>query len=156
VTLGSTIREGDGELLPGADFTAWLTNGGPGTAAVTRVSYLCVPRGAPRTDCEWTSYNQAKEQLSSLGLEEGIDFSLYSFGSGTPIPPGGMGRSGIEALSYRDRFLQEIEDFDIRVEVSDISGDVHEKIMGCVYWAVTSSKKAHSARSRPLGPSQQP
>jgi hypothetical protein len=146
-TLGSTIMEGAGELLPDADFTAWLTNGGPGTAAVTRVTYLCIPRGGSRDAYDWLTFSQAIERLGGLGLEEGADYFLHSFGTGTPIPPGGMGRSGLEVLSYRARFLEEVDDFDVRVEVNDISGDSHEKIMGCVYWAVTTSKKGRLIRS---------
>jgi len=138
-TIGYSTRAAAGELLndPGGEgWTVRLYNGGPGTASIQQVDYWCQSRREEPSRQEWMSLARITHRLADLGLTEGQDYALHWLGEGALVPAGATGRlerDGVEMLSFRSKFREELCVFDIRVRVVDIAGDLHERVLGCIF-----------------------
>jgi len=129
---GFSIRRRPGHIvLPSGEITILLFNSGQGVARFESVEYSIRVR-----DCqydgsdEWLDYNEIRTLLENLGLIEGEHFGLHLLGHGRLAHTDR--ESALEMLSFRREFLDIIELFDIRIRFSDVVGDHHEVIFGCI------------------------
>jgi len=156
-TLGYSTRATIGELLGGSGGPGWtvkLYNGGPGKASIHRVDYWCEPRDPAAPSPEWLSRSAVQQRLGALGVVAGTDYALAWFGAGAPLPEGaaaGVEADGVEVVSFRAPFREALSHFDVRVRVVDVAGDIHERILGCIY--TSSGQTGPTAPSPPMSSS---
>ncbi|MFJ1594600.1 hypothetical protein ACIOD0_30800 [Kitasatospora albolonga] len=121
-------------LLAG-DAPVWrvgVLNGGQHIAVVESWDFQVVRRGG--TDAEaapWTDLSEAVATLTAHGLRSGKDFELVAFGRGFPLT-GTAGYETVLAGAFSRRFVEEIDALHIRVRVTDVVGDSHERVLDCV------------------------
>ena len=79
----------------------------------------------------WLDFEEAYEQLTSIGLEPDIDFVLAQKGKGLPLPAVSSTREGIPLALISAEALDRFDRFDIRVRYRDRVGDIHEMVLDC-------------------------
>ncbi|MFE7568729.1 hypothetical protein ACFU76_17495 [Streptomyces sp. NPDC057539] len=116
--------------------TVTLINAGGGRAVVRSVAYRiqATPQDADRAEVPsgWISWHAAVDALASLGLDWNQDFFLLHLDSGAAIPLSSSTREGMELLALGPRSLGQLSALDIRVRVTDVLGDVHERQLQCI------------------------
>ncbi|MEV4613870.1 hypothetical protein AB0K43_14915 [Kitasatospora sp. NPDC049258] len=135
--LGHTGRVKAG-LAPGGRL-AWvseLLNGGQDTAVVRQIRYLAaltpgadpsLPVHPPR----WRTVEEARAELEAQGLAHGEDFFLPAIGPGWPM----AGQSRLLLGWFTERAMTVVEEMSVNVRVVDRVGDLHERIVRCMYAA---------------------
>lgn len=114
-----------------------MRNGGTHSVAVDEVSYRL--RHRQGWGGEWVSHRSMVAGLEQLSLEIGKDFDLNTIGQGAVLGTVYVGRFSEQATKL-------LEDFEIRVRVTDAVGDRHERTLHCLRGAETELRSA-SARS---------
>lgn len=114
-----------------------MRNGGTHSAAVDEVSYRL--RHRQGWGGEWVGHQSMVEGLERLNLEIGKDFDLNTIGQGAVLGTVYIGRFSEQATKL-------LEEFEIRVRVTDAVGDRHERTLHCLRGAETELRSA-SARS---------
>ncbi|GAA4580303.1 hypothetical protein GCM10023194_08300 [Planotetraspora phitsanulokensis] len=128
--IGFAIDDADALFKPDSDrWRFWLYNAGSGTAVVERFEYYVRFRGdsdAGQLDRDhsgnWVPLAVINDQLRSRGLKDGEDYFLRWSTKGAPVPSA----SGYVAW-FTIRGLAELERFDVRIQVVDGLGDIHER-----------------------------
>ncbi|WP_213012973.1 hypothetical protein [Paractinoplanes toevensis] len=114
---------------PGEALRLAIYNGG-GTAVVTSYMY----RVALNEDAEpssWASYETVRQYMDRANLTEHEDYYFSLVGAGFPLPsPGSIGGAAINHY-VRTAALHRFRVFDIRIQVRDVVGDIHERVLPC-------------------------
>lgn len=130
--------------------TVTLINAGGGRSVVRCATYriraseafsetAAIPAG-------WLSWTRAVESLRALGLDWDEDFFLLHLGAGAAVPMTSTGREGVEVLALGPKALERLVVLDIKVQVADVLGDVHERRLQCIR---PLPNPRHSATSGP-------
>ncbi|GII28786.1 hypothetical protein [Planotetraspora mira] len=133
--IGFSIDDADGLFKPDSDqWRFWLFNAGPGTVVVERFEYYVEFKGdedAGRLDMNdsrsWVPLAVVNDQLRSRGLKDGEDYFLRWNTKGAPVPPASSYKEGGRFAWFTIRGLAELERFDVRIQVMDGLGDIHER-----------------------------
>ncbi|MFJ9033957.1 hypothetical protein ACIRQP_36865 [Streptomyces sp. NPDC102274] len=116
--------------------TVTLINAGGGRAVVRSVAYRirATPQDVERAEIPsgWISWHAAVDALASLGLDRDQDFFLLHLDSGAAVPLSSSTREGMELLALGPRSLGQLSALDIRIQVTDVLGDVHERNLQCI------------------------
>lgn len=80
----------------------------------------------------WLAWGEAVDELRALGLDRDHDFFLLHLGAGAALPMANLGREGVELLALGPRVLERLAVLDVRVQVTDVLGDVHERHLQCI------------------------
>ncbi|MFD4941268.1 hypothetical protein ACFWNT_01730 [Streptomyces sp. NPDC058409] len=116
--------------------TVSLVNAGGGRSVVRSVTYRIRASGPYADGADfpsgWMSWHDAIDSLVALGLDRGQDFFLLHLGSGAAIPMTNVGRDGVELLALGSKALERLAVLDIRIQVTDVLGDVHERDLQCI------------------------
>ncbi|WP_253208495.1 hypothetical protein [Streptomyces sp. YPW6] len=115
---------------------AWrvgVLNGGQHIAVIEKWECRAVLRGAPVAEsaAPWTDLAEAVEVLAAGGLTSGRDYRLIAFGPGFPLVGAG-GYDTVEAGVFSRRCVERVEVLQIRVRVTDVVGDSHERVLDCM------------------------
>lgn len=110
-----------------------IRNGGTHSVAVDEVNYRL--RHRQGWGGEWVSHQSMVEGLERLNLELGKDFDLNTIGQGAVLGKFYIGRFSEQATKL-------LEDFEIRVRVTDAVGDRHERTLHCLRGAETELRSA--------------
>ncbi|MET9592464.1 hypothetical protein ABZY45_16135 [Streptomyces sp. NPDC006516] len=117
------------------DTQAWtvgILNGGQHIATVE--SYDCqvvLAGGDGRTGTRWTDISVAVDELTRSGLVVAEDFQLAELGPGFPL----VGTSSYETVlvgAFSKEFVERVEALHVRIRVTDVVGDSHERIGDCM------------------------
>ncbi|MFD5751569.1 hypothetical protein [Streptomyces sp. NPDC127033] len=116
--------------------TVTLINAGGGRSVVRSVTYR-IRASAPFAEdvaipTSWLTLSQAVDSLTTLGLSRGEDYFLLHLGSGAAIPMTSVGRDGMEVLALGAKAMERLAMLDIKVQVIDVLGDVHERQLQCI------------------------
>ncbi|OKI31911.1 hypothetical protein A6A29_23545 [Streptomyces sp. TSRI0281] len=121
-------------LLKG-DLSAWrvgILNGGQHIAVIEGWDCRLVRRGEPdAADAPWADVSDVLTELTASGLLVTEDFQLIAFGPGFPL----VGTGGYESVlvgAFSQRFVEQVEALYVRVRVTDVVGDSHERILDCM------------------------
>ncbi|HBF83597.1 MAG TPA: hypothetical protein DD420_27830 [Streptomyces sp.] len=127
-----------GELK--GDVPAWrvgVLNGGQHTAVIEAWDCKVVLAGDPaRDDGAWVDVTEAATQLTAAGYVVAEDFQLTLFGQGFPL----VGTASHETAlvgAFSKRLVQGVEALYMRVRVTDVVGDSHERVIDCMKGART-------------------
>ncbi|MFF3834271.1 hypothetical protein ACFYXX_26335 [Streptomyces sp. NPDC002458] len=114
---------------------AWrvgILNGGQHIATVESYECLVVLAGGDnRTDLRWTDISAAVTELSAAGLVVAEDFQLSELGAGFPL----VGTGSYETVligAFSRKFVERVEALHVRVRVTDVVGDSHERTGDCM------------------------
>ncbi|MEU1126375.1 hypothetical protein ABZ371_23115 [Streptomyces sp. NPDC005899] len=117
------------------DAHAWrvgILNGGQHIAAIDSWDCRVVLAGtSPGGDGPWVDVSEAVSQLTAAGLTVADDFQLVRFGRGFPL----VGTAGYETVlagAFSRRFVERVDALYLRVRVTDVVGDSHERIGDCM------------------------
>ncbi|WP_162951933.1 hypothetical protein [Streptomyces griseorubiginosus] len=110
-----------------------MQNGGTHGVAVDEVSYRL--RHRQGWGGEWVNHQTMVQGLERLNLEIGKDFDLNTIGQGAVLGNCYVGRFSEPATKL-------LEDFEIRVRVTDAAGDRHERTLHCLRGAETELRSA--------------
>ncbi|MEU4352904.1 hypothetical protein [Streptomyces sp. NPDC023838] len=113
-----------------------MGNGGAHCVAVDEVSYRL--RHRQGWGGEWVDHQSMVQGLERLHLEIGKDFDLNTIGRGAVLGTVYVGR-------FSEQATKELQDFEIRVRVTDAAGDRYERTLHCLKGAETELRSA-SAR----------
>lgn len=114
-------------LTPGERaWRAGIFNGGQHHAVVERVEYRIVVRGERAG--AWNGHDGLVAALADAGFVYGKDYRMPSFARGFPLAAG-TGHDTIETGTYRQRFVDGIDELHLRLRVTDAVGDSHERVM---------------------------
>ncbi|WP_330237546.1 hypothetical protein [Streptomyces sp. NBC_00525] len=146
--LSWSAAAGNSGELDNSRRTVRLINAGGGRSVVHSVAYQvqvsaqCPESAALRSG--WMTWRATVDSLASLDLARGEDFFLLHLGRGAAIPMTSTGRDGMEILALGPRAMERLAVLDVRIQVEDVLGDIHERQLQCVRPAASSS--------RPSGP----
>lgn len=105
-----------------------LLNGGSHTVVIEAYECRALLRGEDPLDvAPWTDVQGVAEVLTGAGLTVGEDFQLVTVGRFPLVGTGSYETTMLGAFSQR--FVGEVEALHIRVRVSDVVGDSHERIL---------------------------
>ncbi|MEW2175904.1 hypothetical protein AB0890_06120 [Streptomyces sp. NPDC005406] len=128
--------KGHSRELADSSRTVTLINAGGGRSVVHSVTYRIRAAEPFAADAAilpgWLSRPQVITSLTALGLDPDEDYFLLHLGPGAAVPMTNTGREGLELLALGPRALERLTAFDIRVQVIDALGDVHERRLQCV------------------------
>ncbi|MFE4454748.1 hypothetical protein [Streptomyces sp. NPDC056796] len=117
------------------DVQAWrvgILNGGQHIAAIESWDCRVVLAGHDDpADARWVDIDEAVAELSGAGLVVAEDFQLVKFGKGFPL----VGTGSYETVlvgAFSKRFVESVESLYVRVRVTDVVGDSHERIGDCM------------------------
>ncbi|WP_307127781.1 hypothetical protein [Streptomyces sp. B1I3] len=117
------------------DAPAWrvgILNGGQHIAAIESWDCQVVLAGASASgDAPWVDVSEAVTELAAAGLAVAEDFQLVEFGAGFPL----VGTAGYETVlvgAFSRRFVESVDALYLRVRVTDVVGDSHERIGDCM------------------------
>lgn len=151
-SLGWSARESLSRYIKRSRRTIWLNNAGPGRALVHEISYrLDMAEGSatPERDTrgdEWMEWGEVIDRIERQNLKHHKDFFVLHLGVGAGIPAGGLLEQGLEIAAFNERTISRLSRFDIRIQVIDIIGDRHERVIRCL----RIREYAHEARGRTL------
>lgn len=111
-------------------WTASVTNGGPGTCTVLRSEWRYALFDEPIED-RWLSWQDAVEALAQRGLDYGRHYYLLHLGPSAVLP--GNANHRLEIASFSERAVSMLRTVELRIQVVDLVGDVHERIGNCLY-----------------------
>ncbi|MBB2943409.1 hypothetical protein FB565_003122 [Actinoplanes lutulentus] len=113
------------------DVQAWnicFLNAGPGTGVIEEVAYSIEANKYDDTDRNWITFNQAFTALTGLGLVPDRDFHLKWIGAGGyPLVPKTGRRDKHVVAWFTTESLRKFEDFEFRLRIRDMAGDLHER-----------------------------
>ncbi|MET7365175.1 hypothetical protein ABZS61_04990 [Streptomyces sp. NPDC005566] len=121
-------------LLKG-DAQAWrvgILNGGQHIAAIEAFDCRVVPAGETESGAaSWVDVSGAVAELTAAGLVVAEDFQLVEFGRGFPL----VGTGSYETVlvgAFSKRFVEKVDALYVRVRVTDVVGDSHERTGDCM------------------------
>ncbi|MET7303985.1 hypothetical protein [Embleya sp. NPDC005575] len=116
--------------------TVTLRNAGGGRAIVRSVSYRVAAAesyaGRVAAPSDWVHVNVAIGFFEALGLERDRDFFVLHLGAGAAIPMLSTWRDGMEILALNPAAFERLSVVDIRIVVTDVLGDVHQRNLQCI------------------------
>lgn len=123
-----------------AAWTVYFNNGGPGSCVVDEVLYRATFRteAAQRTDQStenWTYLRDVFNILKDKGLEKDKDYALTAIGIGATLPPTKSYQDAKELAAFSTQALRVIMSFEVRIRVTDVVGDTHERVLRCLHAA---------------------
>lgn len=134
--LSWSAWSGQSREVPDSLRTVALINAGGGRSVVRSVTYRLgvSPRysGQATIPSGWISWRAAIEILVALELDWDHDFYLLHLGRGAAIPTTSNPREGMEILALGPKAFERLSVLDIRVQVTDVLGDVHERDLQCI------------------------
>ncbi|MFJ2024116.1 hypothetical protein ACIODW_09975 [Streptomyces sp. NPDC087897] len=114
---------------------AWrvgILNGGQHIAVVDSWECRVVLRGGSgEATAPWTAVADVVSALTAAGLSVGKDYQLIAFGAGFPL----VGTGNYETVPvgvFSQRCVEKVESLHIRVRVTDVVGDSHERVLDCM------------------------
>lgn len=114
---------------------AWrvgILNGGQHIAVIESWECRVVPRGeAGAGAAPWVSVTDVVATLTAGGLSVGRDYQLITFGAGFPL----VGTGNYETVPvgvFSRRFVERVDALHVRVRVTDVVGDSHERVLDCL------------------------
>ncbi|MFI1225407.1 MULTISPECIES: hypothetical protein [unclassified Streptomyces] len=114
---------------------AWrvgILNGGQHIAVIDSWDCRVVLRGKPEgATAPWVAVPDVVATLDAGGLTVGRDYQLIAFGQGFPL----VGTGGYETVPvgiFSQRFVGKVESLHVRVRVTDVVGDSHERVLDCM------------------------
>ncbi|MFF5898492.1 hypothetical protein ACFY8O_21575 [Streptomyces argenteolus] len=117
------------------DTQAWavgILNGGQHIATVESYDCQVVLAGRERrAGTRWTDITVAVEELTGAGLVVAEDFQLAELGPGFPL----VGTGSYETVlvgAFSKEFVDRVEALHVRIRVTDLVGDSHERIGDCM------------------------
>jgi hypothetical protein len=115
---------------------AWrvgILNGGQHMAVIESWDVRVVMQGAEDSaDVRWSSVPDAVAELAEAGFVIGEDFRLIGFGAGFPLTGAAGGHDTVLVGAFSETFAQRVQSFYVRVRVTDVVGDTHERTMDCL------------------------
>ncbi len=116
-----------------AAWTVYFHNGGPGLCVITGIAYRVTFSGDGESNIDhWVSLPDVYNLLSDRGLKRDVDYAFQVLGIGAPLPPGRSSDPKSELMALSTRALSVIQGIDMRVRVTDIAGDSHERTIRCL------------------------
>jgi hypothetical protein len=115
--------------------TLYIYNAGPGRATVRAVRFKFTMADIPAirpshiNSDRWYGWEEIMSRLEDLGLKHKKDYFLRNYGTGTALPPTGQ---GLESLAFNSKALTRIKEFAVLVQVEDVLGDIHERVLRCI------------------------
>ncbi|MEU0101045.1 hypothetical protein [Streptomyces sp. NPDC006267] len=114
---------------------AWrvgILNGGQHIAVIESWECRVVLRGGPGAEAvPWGAVPDVVATLAAGGLSAGSDYQLAAFGPGFPV----VGAGGYETVPvgvFSRRCVERVDAFHVRVRVTDVVGDSHERVLDCM------------------------
>lgn len=134
--LGWSGVKGRSSELADSLRTISLINAGGGRGVVRSVAYR-VQASPARSDnavapSGWESRATAIGSLASLGLTRGDDYFMLHLGPGAAVPMTNVRKEGLELLALGPKALEKLSVLDIRIQVTDVLGDVYERDLQCI------------------------
>ncbi len=133
--LSWAAHRGNSDYIVDSPQTVRLCNAGGGRAVVKRVEYRL--QESPRPDepnprlSPWLDWYATIAALKGIGLRMGQDIHVLELGKGAVIPLTARPSDGIELVSFGARGLERLDHLDMRIQVVDALGDVHERMLQC-------------------------
>ncbi|WP_326631427.1 MULTISPECIES: hypothetical protein [unclassified Streptomyces] len=122
------------------DASGWrvgVLNGGQHLAVVDAWDCRLVLAGqADSASARWGDVDAAVAELTAAGLVVAQDFQIIHFGPGFPLVSTG-GYDTVLVGAFSKRFVRDVEALYIRLRVTDVVGDTHERILDCMKGART-------------------
>ncbi|MFI1383313.1 hypothetical protein [Embleya sp. NPDC020886] len=87
---------------------------------------------------EWVHVDAVVDFFEALGLERDRDFFLLHLGAGAAIPMSSNWRDGMELLAVNAKGRERLSVVDIRLVVTDVLGDVHQRDLASIRPSLTS------------------
>ncbi|MGW2088996.1 hypothetical protein [Streptomyces sp. NPDC001880] len=132
--LGWRAAWTEGLLATGAP--AWrvgILNGGQHMAVIESWDVGVVMPGAEGSDdVRWSSVSDVVAELAEAGFVVGEDFRLIGFGAGFPLMGAVGGHDTVLVGAFSESFAQRVQSLYVRVRVTDVVGDTHERTMDCL------------------------
>ncbi|MBK0371670.1 hypothetical protein I3215_01905 [Streptomyces sp. RB110-1] len=114
---------------------AWrvgILNGGQHIAVVDSWECRVVLRGvSDEASAPWAAVPDVVSTLTAAGLSAGRDYQLIAFGAGFPL----VGTGNYDTVPvgvFSQRCVERVESLHIRVRVTDVVGDSHERVLDCM------------------------
>ncbi|WP_327120126.1 hypothetical protein OG206_25910 [Streptomyces sp. NBC_01341] len=113
---------------------AWrvgVLNGGQHVAVIEAWDCRVVLADCERDDASWVDVTEVAADLTAAGYTVAEDFQLMSFSRGFPL----VGTASHETVlvgAFSKRFVQGVEALYMRVRVTDVVGDSHERVIDCM------------------------
>ncbi|MGW1154599.1 hypothetical protein ACWD45_25345 [Streptomyces rubiginosohelvolus] len=114
---------------------AWrvgILNGGQHIAVIESWECRVVPSGGSGTGtAAWVAVPDVVATLTADGLSAGRDYQLTAFGTGFPL----VGTGNYDTVPvgvFSRRFVERIDVLQVRVRVTDVVGDTHERVLDCM------------------------
>ncbi|MFF2407842.1 hypothetical protein [Streptomyces sp. NPDC058092] len=115
---------------------AWrvgILNGGQHMAVIESWDTRVVMRGADDSaDARWSSVSDTVAELTGAGFAVGEDFRLIGFGAGFPLVGAVGGHDTVLMGAFSESFAQRVQSLYVRVRVTDVVGDTHERTIDCM------------------------
>ncbi|MEU8705804.1 hypothetical protein [Streptomyces sp. NPDC048565] len=113
-------------------WTVGVLNGGQHIATIESCDVLLVLAGGDsRTDSHWSDISAVATELTAAGLVVAEDFQLAEFGRGFPL----VGTGSYETVlvgAFSRRFVERVDALHVRMRVTDVVGDSHERTGDCM------------------------
>ncbi|MFG3409504.1 hypothetical protein [Streptomyces sp. NPDC048142] len=123
---------------------AWrvgILNGGQHIAVIESWECRVVLRGgSDAATAPWSAASDVVATLTAAGLSVGRDYRLIAFGTGFPL----VGTGNYDTVPvgvFSQRCVERVEALHIRVRVTDVVGDSHERVLDCM----RGSRAEHNA-----------
>ncbi|WP_255311811.1 hypothetical protein [Streptomyces sp. PTY087I2] len=114
---------------------AWrvgILNGGQHIAVIESWECRAVLRGGSDVStAPWVAVPEVVATLTADGLSVGRDYQLIAFGKGFPL----VGTGNYETVPvgvFSQRFVERVDALQVRVRVTDVVGDSHERVLDCM------------------------
>ncbi|MEE1769202.1 hypothetical protein PUR34_13825 [Streptomyces sp. JV185] len=115
---------------------AWrvgILNGGQHMAVIESWDVRVVMQDADDSDdARWSSVSDTVAGLVEAGFVVGEDFRLIGFGAGFPLMGAVGGHETVLVGAFSESFAQQVQSVYVRVRVTDVVGDTHERTMDCL------------------------
>lgn len=117
------------------DAESWrvgVLNGGQHIAAIESCDFMVVMAGTGDSSrLRWTGLFDAVAELTEAGLVVAEDFQFSEFGRGFPLVGTGTYETVLVGAFSRE-FVARVDALYVRVRVTDVVGDTHERIGDCM------------------------
>jgi hypothetical protein len=118
-------RAGSIRVTLPARWTVRMTNGGPGACTVRSCEWRYALPGQ-EAEGPWLSWQDAIVGLKASGIAYGRHYYLINLGPGAVLS--GNASQQLEIGSFSERAVSVLDSLEIRINVIDLAGDVHERI----------------------------
>jgi hypothetical protein len=125
-------------------WTVNLINGGPGPCVILRCEWRYTIAGERSQDA-WTPWEELVAGLARDGLVYGRHYHALHLTAGGVLPVG-ADPSLVEIAAFSERALSQLQDVEVRIQVVDLVGDVHERSNSMMH-------SAHAITGIPRNPS---